>query len=366
MKFWEDLLSLLKHFFIYESLIRIIGAIGIIIISLAVRQLFAKVLVKFLRKLTGKTKTQLDDRLLDVIETPARFVFVVAGIWLAVKVLKLPEDAEGLMTRIVRSLVLFSVFWAVYRGTDTLTAFLKKVTDKTETQLDDMLLPFMRNGLKVIVIVIGAVTIVQEWYANIAGLLTGLGLGGLAFALAAQDTAANLFGGITIMMDRPFAVGDWIETPHVEGTVEDIGFRSTKVRTFAQALVNVPNSVLSKNSITNWSRMGKRRITYRLGITYGTTPEQIRQCVDRIRKMLESHPEVHPQTIFVYFERFGESSLDIFLYFFTKTTKWQEFLGVQEDINLRIMDILDEMGISIAFPLRRIYIEQAEKKKNGE
>ncbi|MGI6226826.1 MAG: mechanosensitive ion channel family protein, partial [Peptococcales bacterium] len=145
--------------------------------------------------------------------------------------------------------------------------------------------------------------------------------------------------------------------PQVEGTVEEMGFRSTKVRTFAQALVTVPNSVISKNPITNWSKMGKRRINYRLGLTYNTTSDQLRECVKRLREMLKSHPEVHPETIFVYFERFGDNSLEIFLYFFTKTTNWQKFLEAQEDINLQIMDILKELDLSVALPTRSIHIE---------
>jgi MscS family membrane protein len=220
-----------------------------------------------------------------------------------------------------------------------------------------MLLPFINKGIKVIVVIVGITVIAKEWRYDLGALLTGLGLGGLAFALAAQDTLANMFGGMTIMLDKPFSVGDWILTPDVEGTVEDIGFRSTRIRTFAHALVTVPNSTLAKTAITNWSRMGKRRITFNLRIKYQTTAEKMNILLEKTREMLTSHAEIHQQTIFVFFDKFGEDSYELFFYFFTKTTNWQKFLEVKEDVNLRIMQILDELEIELAFPSTSVYIE---------
>lgn len=366
MKFWQDIQSLLEQIFFYESLIRIAGCVVVIFLSLALRKLFVKFVVSLLKRVTGRTKTDFDDKLVEALVPPVQFIFVIIGIWIGAKILNLEDKADIFVNKVINSLIAFSIFWAAYRASDIITGFFKKITDKTETKLDDMLLPFLRNSLKVIVVVFGAITVVQQWNKDITGILTGLGLGGLAFALAAKDTASNLFGSIMIMIDRPFAIGDWILTPHVEGTVEDIGFRSTKVRTFAQALVTIPNSVMSNDPITNWSRMGKRRITFRLGVTYNTSSEQMKECVKRLRQMLENHPEVHPQTIFVYFERFGDSALEIFLYLFTKTTNWQKFLEVQEDINLGIMDILKGLGLSVAFPSRSIYVEQVAEKLENE
>ncbi|KJS87865.1 MAG: mechanosensitive ion channel protein [Peptococcaceae bacterium BICA1-8] len=362
MKFWEDILSLMEEFVFSESMWRIAGALAIIIFALLLRQVFVKFIVGMFRKLTTKTKSDIDDQLLEVLEKPARFAFIILGIYLAGQIINFSPNVQLFIEKISRSLILYTLFWAAYRATNTFSIFFKRLTEKTETKFDDMLASFLTNGLKGMIIIIGSITVTQVWFDEIAGILTGLGLGGLAFALAAKDTAANLFGSITIMIDRPFSIGDWIQTPHVEGTVEEMGFRSTRVRTFAQSLVTIPNSVMSNDPITNWSQMGKRRISYRLGVTYNTTSEQMRECVERLRKMLEGHPEVHKQTIFVYFESFGDNSLDIFLYFFTNTTNWQKFLEVQEDINLKIMDILKELGLSVAFPSRSIYIESMDKK----
>lgn len=364
MNFWENITSLLEEYIIKESIWRIAGAVVTIIFTLLFRKILVKVIIGLVRKLTQKTKNVMDDKLLEALEKPARFVFVVIGFYIAGQIIKFSTDFELFIDRITRSLILFSLFWGAYRASGTLTVLFKKLTEKTETKLDDMLVSFLSNGLKVIIVILGGITVTQVWFDEIAGILTGLGLGGLAFALAAKDTASNLFGSINIMIDRPFTIGDWVETPHVEGTVEEMGFRSTRIRTFAQALVTIPNSTMSNDPITNWSRMGKRRISYRLGLTYNTTSEQMKECLKRLRGLLENHPEVHQQTVFVYFERFGDSSLDLFLYFFTKTTNWQKFLEVQEDINLKIVDILDNIGVSVAYPSRSIYIEDCAKKQN--
>jgi MscS family membrane protein len=143
----------------------------------------------------------------------------------------------------------------------------------------------------------------------------------------------------------------------MEGVVEDIGFRSTKVRTFAQALVSIPNSKLANEVITNWSRMGKRRIKFRLGIKYSTPVEKIKEFLQQVRDMLEKHPEIDKDTIFIYFDQFGDSSLDIFSYFFTKTINWKKYLEAREDVNLRIIEIAENLNIEFAFPSTSIYLE---------
>jgi len=193
--------------------------------------------------------------------------------------------------------------------------------------------------------------------------LASLGLIGMAFALAAKDTAANLFGSLVIFTDRPFKIGDWIKTPIVEGTIEEIGIRSTRVRTFAQALVTVPNAVLANSAILNWSRMGKRRIKMRIGLTYSTTRQKLQTILNDIRQMLKNHKDVHQGTIMIYFDKFEDSSLSIFCYFFTTTTVWEEYLKAREDINLKIMKIIEDNEAEFAFPSQSIYIEKMDSKQ---
>ena len=363
MNFWFDFKGLLEQFIFSESMWRIGAALGVIILTFLLRRVFVKIILGLLKRLTSKTETNIDDILLEIIEKPARFAFIILGIFLASQITVLSPNVDLFLGRVTRSLILFTLFWAAYRATDIFTYIFEKFTQKTDTKLDNMLISFLSNSVKIVIAIIGSVSIIQVWFKEIAGILTGVGLGGLVLALAAQDTASNIFGSITIMLDRPFTIGDWIQTSTVEGTVEDMGFRSTKVRTFSQALVTVPNSVLGKDTITNWSKMGKRRISYRLPLSYSTTPEQLEECLIRLREMLKSHPEIHQETIFVHFEKIGDRGLDLFLYFFTKTTKWKVFLEVQEDVHLKILHILDELGLSVALPARNIYVENGKLPK---
>jgi len=320
---------------------------------------FRKTLVHYLfvqvLKLTQRTATGLDDKIVQALERPLREFLVVLGVYLILRALPLNPAYINFVLKVFRSCIVVLVAWALYIMVESL------VTEDLKARFgaNNILVPFVCKATRFVILVLALIIVAVEWGYDVNGLITGLGLGGLAFALAAKDALSNIFGGIVIILDKPFTIGDWISTPSVEGTVEDITFRSTKIRTFAQALATVPNATLANEPITNWSRMGKRRITFHLGVTYSTPRHKLEKCVKDIRQMLEEHPEVHKETIFVFFERFGESSLDIFLYFFTKTTKWQEYLSVREEINFKIMEILEREGVSIAFPSRTIYLENA-------
>nr|WP_277998717.1 mechanosensitive ion channel family protein [Moorella sulfitireducens] len=263
-----------------------------------------------------------------------------------------------------RSYLVILVAWALYILAGPDSAFCREL--RRNFDINNILVPFLSKAIRFVVFAIALMVIAVEWNYNISGLVTGLGLGGLAISLAAKDTLANMFGGMVIFLDKPFTIGDWISTPSVEGTVEDITFRSTRIRTFAHAQVTLPNATLANEPITNWSRMGKRRITFHLGVTYDTSRSKLERCIQAIRTMLEGHPGVNKEKILVYFERFNESSLDILLYFFTNTTDWQEYLSIREDVNFRIMQILEQEGVSVAFPSRSVYIEKMERQLEKE
>lgn len=308
-------------------------------------------------KIFSKTNTEFDEKILLSFERPLRVFFVAFGIYAALLYLPFDAGLQLLITKFFRSVIIVLTTWGLYNLQDVHSILFKKIQEKLNVQIDKILFPFISKFLRVVTIFFAFTIIAQEWDYDINGLIAGLGLGGLAFALAAKDALANIFGGMVIILDKPFSIGDWIKTPSVEGTVEDINFRSTKIRTFAQAVVTVPNSTLANESITNWSRMGKRRITFYLGVTYNTPRKKLEKCISEIRTMLENHPEIHKETIIVRFEKFGESSLDIFVYFFTVTTVWGEFLRVKEDVNYKIMEILEREEVSVAFPSRSIYFE---------
>ena len=177
------------------------------------------------------------NKLFMVLDKPLELAFVTFAFYIALKLISFPVNIGLVINNIAKTIVLFTIFWAAYRIANVFDSLYEVITEKTDKKLDGMVLSFLKNGIKIVIVIIGSITILQVWFKELGGLLAGLGLGGLAFALAAQETAANLFGGIAIMSDRPFEIGDWIQTPSVEGTVEEIGFRSTRIRTVQQTLL---------------------------------------------------------------------------------------------------------------------------------
>ncbi|WP_296863504.1 mechanosensitive ion channel family protein [Thermosyntropha sp.] len=330
-------------------------AFFIFLFFIILRHIFTHYIFPQVLKIADKTDTYLDEKVLDAFERPLRILFIVLGIFFALRYLPLPESYDIILVKLLRTSLIIIVAWGLYNLTGSHSSFTEEV--KTIWKIDYTIIQFFSKVFRVLIVIIALLVLAEEWDYDVDGFIAGLGLGGLAFALAAKDALANIFGGMVIIIDKPFAVGDWIKTPSLEGTVEEISFRSTRIRAFDQALITMPNSKLAEEPITNFTRMGKRRIKFYLGVTYDTPPDKMRIVIEKIKTMLINHPEVHPETIIVSFEHFSESSLDIMLWFFTKTTIFEEYLSVRQDINLKIMDILEEEGVSMAFPSRSIYIE---------
>lgn len=337
---------------LHNSLYSIVGAILTVLLFIALRKLVVQYIFKWIRRWSSESE-EYYTRIIDALEPPLRFLILIVGIFLALRLLPLSIAADAAIVKLFRSGIIFIIGWAVFRFCSAESLISQELRERLE--LDEILLPILSKVLRFIIIALVVVMIANEWNYDINGFIAGLGLGGLALALAAQNVLANMFGGMVIILEKPFTIGDWIKTPRVEGTVETITFRSTLVRGFDQALVTVPNSSLANEAITNYSRMGKRRIFYHLSLTHSTSVEEMQACVNRIRKMLNDHPEIHPETVMVNFEKFGESSLDIMIYCFTNTTIWNEYLRVREDVNLKIMAIVEDMNLHLAYPSRTLY-----------
>jgi MscS family membrane protein len=192
---------------------------------------------------------------------------------------------------------------------------------------------------------------------SVGSLLAGLGIGGFAVAMASKDTVANLFGSLVIFLDKPFQIGDWIEMESTEGTVEEVGLRTTRIRTFANSLVTVPNLLFTSHTVNNWSRMKKRRIKMTIGITYSTSAKKVDELVNRIRQLIENDEHIRNDFYLVNFDSFGPSSLGIFVYCFTATTNWADFLQAKQEFMLNIMDCVKELGLEFAFPTQSIHVE---------
>ncbi|MBU7007098.1 mechanosensitive ion channel family protein [Phosphitispora fastidiosa] len=356
-----DFLKTINYWFLNKLTpgltVDLLTAIAILTFFMVFKNTLSGFIIRIFTRVSGKTKTAFDDHIIISFQKPLRWLLVLLGFYLALAYLPLGPGFDLMLLKIFRSgliILAASGFYSLAGSYDLLQDDLEKIFGR---EIDKILMPFLSKVFKVIIVALALTIVAQEWDYDINSFIAGLGLGGLAFALAAKDTVSNIFGGIVIITDKPFSMGDWVHTPSVEGIVEDINFRSTRIRTFAQALVTVPNATLVNEPITNWTRMGIRRITFNLGVTYSTPREKLQKCVQNIRSMLESHPEINKDFILVRFDSFNESSLDIFLYFFTNTTNWAEYLKVKEDINFRIMEILESEGVSVAFPSTSIYFE---------
>lgn len=350
------------------SLTRFIGALAVFFIALLLKRVIAHLFTKTVFKITQKTSSQMDDLLLKNINKPAELLVVVIGLYLAIEILQLPKepsDIDRLARNTAQILLTFNLTWFFYNMVSLVEHWLGHWACKTESSLDDHLVPFIRKCLRVFIVIVAILFLVQNLGYSISGLLASLGLGGLAVALAAKDSLSNIFGSIMILLDRPFLIGDWIKAGDMEGTVEDIGFRSTRIRTFAKTLITVPNSNLMNMSVDNFSKMPKRRIKLTVGVTYDASPEQMRQAVAAIRQMLSEHPAIHQDFFLVNFTDFGASSLDIMVYCFTTSTVWQEYLNAREDVCLKIMEVLAELGLEIAFPSQTLYMHDMDKAEPG-
>ncbi len=318
-------------------------------------------------KLAKRTSHQFDDVILEAIHKPVGQAAILAGVWLAISILPLPEepvDVDRFVSALLKAFSIMLAIWLSVRLTDGLSVVLLERAKETETPLDDQLIPIGRNTAKVFFFVIGGVIILQDLGYSVSSLLAGLGIGGMALAFASRDTLANLFGSLVIFIDRPFHVGDWIEMGEIEGTVEEVGLRVTRIRTFANSLITLPNSQLTTTPINNWSRMKKRRIKMTIGLTYSTSPEQLNQAVEKIREILRHDKKISQDFFLVNFHEFGPYSLDIFIYCFTITTSWSEYLQARQELLLEIMAEVQNSGLEFAFPTQTVHL--ANEKLTSE
>ncbi len=353
----------LNETFLNITIRNLLISILVLFILLSVKRIMAKILIGTLKKFASKTKTKFDDELIEIVEPPLQSFFTFLCFYVAFLVLNLGSTYNIVALKILVSVVIIDISWALYRAENIFSKAMESFFKKKNSEIGLSFVPFFNKFIKSSVVVVGFILIVQEWGYNIGAIITGLGIGGLAVALAAKDTLANMFGGLTIIMDRPFKIGDWVKISDIEGIVEDIGFRSTRIRTFEKSLISMPNSVIANTAIENFSRRVERRITYKIGVTYSTPMKKLKEAVEKIRTMLKEHPNISKNNIMlVYFTEFADSSLNIFIYCFTNTSVWSEYLKIREDVNFRIMGIMEDLGIDFAFPSMSVYIE---KNANG-
>ena len=254
--------------------------------------------------------------------------------------------------------MIFCFYWIAYNLSSSTNDLFIYLLKRHGVSIDPGLSNILSTCIHTLLILLGIASLLGAWDINVSGFVAGLSIGGLAFSLAAKDSLSNIFAGLVILVDKPFKVGDWIICRDVEGTVEKIDFRSTSVRTFPQALVYIPNSIITNTSIVNYSNRASRRINFTLGVTYDTTPEQMNRLVEKIRSLLVKDPDILNEGLSVAFTNMNSSSLDIDIICFTTCKDYGSYVKVKERVNLSIMDILKEVGTSAAFPSTSVYVEK--------
>ena len=290
---------------------------------------------------------------------PAGILAASAVWWWGLAWIAPPPEVWAVLLFAVKVVTCWAAVWTAYRAADLLAGYVASLASKTHTRMDDMLVPFGRKVAKALVTILGIVFIVDQFTDETPfKLLAGLGLGGLALALAAQDTLKNLFGSATVLADGPFKVGDWVHVGDVDGTVESVGFRSTRIRTFYNSQVVVPNSTLMNAIIDNYGARQYRRANVTLSITYGTPPDKIDAFCEGVRELVRLHPYTRKDYYHVYLNKFGASSLDIMLYVFFEAPDWSTELRERHHLFVDILRLAGRLGVEFAFPTQTVWLER--------
>jgi MscS family membrane protein len=329
---------------------------GLIIASIIGAKIIFWILSKIISKLTSKTKTKLDDLLLDSLEEPLALVLGAIGVWKSIDWLGLSAVSQGRIDKILFVVLLGFIAWAITRTIEALIDhYLVPVIEKSESDLDDQLLPILRKALKVTVWIMAIIIGFNNAGYDVGAIVAGLGIGGLAFALAAQDSVKNLFGGFTIFIDKPFTIRDRIKISGFDGSVEEIGIRSTRIRTLDGRMVTIPNSKFSESAIENISSEPSRKVALNLGLTYGTSSAGVKEAMELLKGIVKSK-NVVPDKVFVGFNAFNDSSLNIICVYYI--SPGADILGVQTEINLEILENFANAKLEFAFPTQTLFIEK--------
>ncbi len=341
-------------------------------IGIFILVLLGSIADKFLAWLLAKGVAKWETRHPDFVGTdhnvlrPLGLMAMALIWWSGLNLLGLPETALIIFSVAIKLLVSLSGVWSAFRLVDVVNLLLTRKALRTENKFDDLLVPMISKTLKVSVAILGVIFVADNLDIDITSLLAGLGLGGLAFALAAKDLLGNFFGSLTVLLDRPFHIGDWVIVGDVEGTVEEVGFRSTRIRTFYNSLITLPNALLTTTKIDNMGARRYRRMKTMLGLTYDTPPEKIEAFCEGIRTLVQLHPYMRKDYYQVYFNQYGPSSLDILVYVFWQTPDWGTELRERHRFLLDIMRLADRLGVEFAYPTQTVYVKQEENTGNSE
>lgn len=335
----------------------------IVLVALLLDFLQRRLMVK-LEVVVSNSNMLWDDALLRALRRPLTLLIWLIGITLAAQAVPLGEEdrllGSDLLSRVREVGVLYAIAWFLVGFILQIEEAIIETAERDGRTVDRTTVKALGRVIRITVVITATLVCLDTLGFNVAGLMAAGGIGGLAVGFASKDLLANFFGGVTVFIDRPFGIGDWIiiHEKSIEGVVENIGWRQTTIRKFDKRPVYVPNAVFTTASVENPSRMTHRRIFETIGVRYSDRAS-VDAITREVRAMLLEHPEIdHKQTLMVNFNAFAESSLDFFVYCMTRTTVWQRYHEVKQDVLLKIGDIIEQNGASIAFPTRQLEFEQ--------
>jgi len=355
----------LTHWLTYDVLgtgntpVHLAGFAGAIFATLLAARLLTYVAEVQLRRLAEKSETELDDVMIDALKKPATLLLLAGGIKAASLCLVLPGDLEGFVDHVVTVVITVFLAWGLTRAQDAFVAVIVEPwVAKTETKLDDLIVPIVDKTFKFVIWTMAILTAFSVLGYDVLSLLTGLGIGGVAVAMAAQATLSNVFGSISIFADQPFHVDDLVEISGQKGIVTEVGLRTIRMRTFEGNLVTIPNSLVVNQPVINRSPTGQWRYDAKIGLVYGTNAATVRAAMAAIGEILEAHPAILDNYA-VRFTAFGESAQELTYAYYMQEPAIGAYLDAISEVNLAIKACFEERGYEMAFPSLSLYVEGA-------
>ena len=361
--------SILATEFFGNSLQEYSFFLATIVVGLIFKKLISKYLSHLLYKLVGKKASSVGiDKFDELLTKPIGLFIMLCIIYIGSSHLEFPSFLEigkeskfgihNITIKIFSLVYIYAIFNIFLKVIDYIGLILKKRAELTENKMDDQLIPFATEIGKVIIIIFALFIILGNVFGiNITALATGLGIGGIAIAMASKESLENLLGSFTIFFDRPFTVGDIVQVGNVTGKVAKVGFRSTRITTFDRSIVTVPNKKMIDAELDNLGLRPVRRVKFHIGLTYSTSTDQIKKIVEELQEMINIHPKTNDDGR-VRFQEFGASSLDILVIYYVNSPKWEDLINAKQDINYKIMDIVKKHNSDFAFPSTSVYLQQ--------
>ena len=350
-KFIESLTTFVSD---TDKLVDLVIGVAVFLILFIFRYKISNALINVFGKLFLRNNKEKTDSLVNSLQKPLAYLIGTVGLYIAFAI---NYNKPG-VTKVFKILIILIICWGIINYLSNNLFIHIHFGENADDTMNTTALRFLANILKIVVIAFGIVMIISELGYNVNGLLTGLGVGGLAVSLAAQDAVGNLISGFIIIFDKPFKVGDLIESATVKGFVEEVTMRSTKIRTLDDSVITVPNSTLTKEAVTNISMMDKRRIKMTFGLVYSTSNETIEKIRNEIKNYIVQNKDILPEPCRIHFREFGDSALNFEVVCYTETSDMDEYLKIENELNLAIKQIVENNDTDFAFPTQTVYVQK--------